>query len=123
MAHVTGPVSTLPGSLHKVPAGTCCDEHEDREAMYRVQGETDSMGAEYVDLCSECYDPLKSADNKLAAATGRCDWCGLEKDTLRPRRDMDEGMCGPVYRVCLECVQAENDRYAEEYELNHGYDD
>ena len=44
MADVTGPISTLPGSRHRVPDGQSCDTHSDRFAVYRIQGETDSTG-------------------------------------------------------------------------------
>ena len=50
MAEVTGPISTLPGARHALPAGTMCDEHPDRPAVARVQGETDSFGCELNDL-------------------------------------------------------------------------
>lgn len=90
-----------------------CDQHDDRPAVARVQGETDSFGAEYADLCQECIDEV----SKYAAEqrTGRCDWCKLEKDDLRPRRDFEEGTCGRVYDVCGECVRKENERIREEF--------
>jgi hypothetical protein len=46
MGEVTGPISTLPGHSHQVPDGTVCDDHPDRPAVARIQGETDSFGAE-----------------------------------------------------------------------------
>ena len=49
-------VFTRSGSHHKVPAGTMCDDHQDRPATHRIQGETDSFGCEYIDWCDECYD-------------------------------------------------------------------
>lgn len=33
-----------------------CDDHPDRPATHRVQGETDSFGCEYIDWCQECHD-------------------------------------------------------------------
>jgi hypothetical protein len=53
MADVTGPISTLPGAVHRVPEGATCDEHPDRPAVLRVQGETDSFGSETIDYCQE----------------------------------------------------------------------
>jgi hypothetical protein len=44
------------GSLHRVPSGMTCDDHPERLAVKRVQGETDSFGCEYIDWCQECYD-------------------------------------------------------------------
>jgi len=32
-----------------------CDDHQDRPATHRIQGETDSFGCEYIDWCDECY--------------------------------------------------------------------
>ncbi len=43
MAEVTGPISSLPGAYHSLPKGTMCDEHPDRPAVARVQGETDCL--------------------------------------------------------------------------------
>src|SRR3954463_12051043 len=54
MADVTGPISTLPGTGHHLPDGTMCDQHPDRPAVARIQGETDSFGCEMNDLCQEC---------------------------------------------------------------------
>lgn len=68
MAYVSdGPVMTLPGARLPFPPGTTCDTegHEDRPAVARIQGETDSFGCEAADLCTECAE----ADAK--AAQGR----------------------------------------------------
>jgi hypothetical protein len=56
MAEVTGPISTLPGAGHAFPDGTKCDQHPDRDAVARIQGETDSMGCEMHDMCEECAE-------------------------------------------------------------------
>lgn len=61
MGDVTGPVSTLPGAGHALPAGTMCDDHPDRPAVARIQGETDSFGSELWDLCEECRDEMQKA--------------------------------------------------------------
>ena len=116
MADVTGPISTLPGTVRTPPTGTMCDNHPDRPATHRVQGETDSMGCEMWDECDECFEKGK-AEAKLHAAewaTGRCDWCKKDVTDLRDRRDYEEGMCGRVYRVCGPCVVDENARLEEE---------
>jgi hypothetical protein len=44
MSDVTGPISSLPGSTHAAPTAGMCDDHPDRPAVARVQGETDSFG-------------------------------------------------------------------------------
>lgn len=112
MADVIGPCSTLPGHRSAPPDGVMCDEHPGRPALARIQGETDSFGAELYDLCQECLDEF----NKHAHEDreGACDWCGHEAKDLRPRRDFDEGMCGRVYKVCGECVRKENERLTHE---------
>ena len=51
-----GRVFTRTGSLHRVPAGMTCDDHPHLPAAKRVQGETDSFGCEYIDMCQTCYD-------------------------------------------------------------------
>lgn len=109
MADVIGPCSTLPGSRHQLPEGTACDEHRSVPAVARVQGETDSFGAELHDLCQPCLDALKSG-----MSSGCCDWCEKHAIDLRSRRDFEEGSCGPVYEVCGDCVRAENKRLQEE---------
>lgn len=117
MADVTGPISSLPGSTHATPEGTMCDEHPDRPAIKRIQGETDSMGCEMWDACAECVAEIR--EGQALQRIGRCDWCKTEATDLRPRRDYEEGMCGPVYDVCGACVRKENAELEEE----ESYDD
>lgn len=114
MAHVSGPTSRLPGSRHPLPAGAMCDDHPDRPAVARIQGETDSFGAEYLDLCQECVDQLQAGEAE--GATGRCDWCANSATDLAHHRDLDEGMSGPVYRVCVCCRRAEVERLRAEFD-------
>lgn len=118
MADVTGPISTLPGSRHTFPYGTMCDEHPDRPAVARIQGETDSFGCEMNDCCQECVDEIRSY--AAEARCGQCDWCKHEATDLRDARDYEEGMCGPVYRVCGECIRQRNEAAREE--LDRYYD-
>jgi len=107
MADVSkGSVSTLPGSVSKLPAGTMCDDHPDRPAVKRVQGETDSFGCEYNDMCQECYTKYKEYVAN-ADTSGKCDWCKQHADKLISHRDIEEGSCGRVYDVCLPCIDAE----------------
>lgn len=122
MAHVIGPTSSLPGTRHKLPAGTTCDDHPDRPAVARIQGETDSFGAELNDLCQECLDQFNS--HQADARTGVCDWCSSPATDLTNRRDIDEGMTGRVYRVCGICRKAESERLDEELAeiRDHFYD-
>jgi hypothetical protein len=116
MAEVIGPCSTLPGALHPVPVGTMCDDHPDVPAVKRVQGETDSFGAELNDLCEVCYKEHQAAveAHKAEDATGVCDWCKKPAFDLRPRRDYEEGLYGRLYDVCGACVKSENDMLQQE---------
>jgi hypothetical protein len=116
MSDVTGPISSLPGSAHPVPADTMCDNHPDRRATHRIQGETDSFGSEMHDLCHECVEEVRKGPNP----TGTCDWCKTTDQQLKPRRDYEEGMCGPVYHVCQGCIDKENKRLSDELD---DYDD
>lgn len=115
MGDVTGPIRTLPGSLHKLPEGAVCDDHPDRPAVRRVQGETDSLGAELLDVCQECYNELID----MSLSIGPCDWCGATAE-LKPRRDFEEGSTGRVYDVCQNCIDKQNKMIDEE--LGHSED-
>lgn len=114
-----GPVSSMPGSHHELPEGAKCDEHPKRKAVARIQGETDSMGCEYMDVCAECLKGIREYAASAEARTGECDWCHKHATDLRDRRDYDEGMAGPLYRVCGACVK----RQQEELEAEREYED
>lgn len=116
MADVSGPCSTLPGASF-APEAQMCDDHPNIVAYLKVQGETDSFGAEYHHLCKECYD--KQLACMAQARCGQCDWCKKPATDLCKRRDFEEGMCGPVYDVCGSCRRRE----IEEIEQNYDYDD
>ena len=107
MADVTGPISTLPGSGHGFPDGAMCDEHPDRPAVRRVQGETDSFGSEMHDMCAECHGKYRA--EMSAPDPGKCDWCKADVNDRSHKRDYEEGMSGRVYLVCKPCA----DRYDE----------
>lgn len=126
MAELTGPISTLPGAHHDVPNGTMCDEHPDRPAVARVQGETDSFGSELNDLCQECLDADRAYSRSPEATTGTCDWCKQEAADLRDRRDHEEGLYGRVYQVCGACRKRDEDEARAEmaqYDRWDGEDD
>lgn len=108
MADVTGPIHTLPGAAHAVPPGTMCDDHPDRPAVARIQGETDSFGAELIDCCAECNDALRASIR--APRDGWCDWCKTMAKDIRDHRDFEEGRGGPVYQVCARCRDREAQR-------------
>lgn len=116
MAEVSnGPVSTLPGHSSSVPKGAKCDEHPDRDAVRRIQGETDSFGCEYHDMCQECYDEYVH-EAKNADRSEKCDWCGQHDEHLYPHRDIEEGSHGRVYEMCKPCIDAERQRWEEDEE-------
>jgi hypothetical protein len=125
MAEVTGPISTLHGAHHAVPEGVMCDEHTDRPATHRVQGETDSFGCELIDMCDECHvaHKVEMAAYREEARRGQCEWCKGTATDLRDRRDPDEGSYGRVYRVCGACVKRQNEEAEEELERYGYYDD
>lgn len=124
MADVTGPISTLGNSVHAVPEGTMCDNHPDRPATVRRQGETDSFGCEMHDLCAECNvewnEEIRNADT-----SGKCEWCKMQVDKRYDRRDYNEGMCGRIYQVCMPCIDKQNKQAQEELDEydRGGFDD
>jgi hypothetical protein len=116
-----GRVSSMPGSSHSLPAGTKCDQHEDREAVARIQGETDSFGCEYCMMCQECLDQHRAYRAAELEKEKRCDWCGCMSKGVRSRRDFEEGMSGRLYDVCPACIDKENKLLAEELAENDRY--
>lgn len=126
MADVTGPISTLPGSRHKVPDGTVCDEHPEKLAVVRKQGETDSFGAELYDLCQECVDQEKARAEE-AAKNPEPNWCDHCKafipEPVTATRDPEEGTCGPVYHLCTSHRKSLFDNFVPEYDGEDDYYD
>lgn len=104
MAHVGGPISTLPGTLLKLPENQTCDDHPDRLAVVRVQGETDSFGYEAIDWCDECYNKYLSAKEN-PEYNHSCDHCQAVDCKTTATRDPDEGSCGPIYNLCDNCLK------------------
>lgn len=97
---ITGYCRTLPGSAHRVPAGTKCDNHPERIAVSRLQGHTDDNGAALHDLCSECRAEFSL---QLDQPQRLCEVCNRPKDDLQRWRDPADGVAGPVYQACGEC--------------------
>ncbi|MEQ8829530.1 MAG: hypothetical protein RLW87_06955 [Alphaproteobacteria bacterium] len=109
MAEVTGPISTLPGTGHRMPPEAMCDFHPDVPAVARIQGETDSFGAELHDVCETCLAAFRKGIAEQRNELRTCDWCKAEGVKVRPHRDHEEGMYGPVYQVCSACIAKENE--------------
>lgn len=112
MSDVTGPISSLPGSWHPIEKGATCDNHPDREATRRLQGETDSFGSEMHDLCDECATEYRNSLKQPVSQ--QCDWCKQKSTDCAPMRDIDEGLYGPVYTVCRSCRISYNTALDEE---------
>lgn len=113
----------LPGARHALPAGAKCDCHPERDAVANVQGETDSFGFETVLMCRECLDEDREYERSAEARSGKCDWCGKEATDLSWARDYEEGMGGPVYRVCRACITRRDDLARQELARYDGYFD
>ena len=103
MADVTGPISTLPGSIHRVPEGMECDDHTGRLATHRVQGETDSFGSEMIDMCDECFENYRKEIEAHQNDPHLCERCMYQKEGVKPTRDPEEGSCGRLYDMCPSC--------------------
>lgn len=122
MAEVSqGRVSSMPGSRHALPAGATCDRHQDRPAVARVQGETDSFGCEYNDMCQECVDEHRAFIEAELNSPKYCCWCKQMKLHVSPHRDFEEGTSGPLYDVCADCRSEENKRAVAELEESGRY--
>ena len=118
-----GPVSSMSGDEVRLPLGLMeCDVHQDRSAVVRLQGETDSFGAEFNFLCDECLKDAIKSQEEFVQQPYECDWCG-KKAVLSEVRDYSEGMFGPVYCVCPACRSAQNKRAQEEMEEMEDDDD
>ncbi len=88
----------------RLPRDQTCDEHQDRFAVVRIQGETDSMGYEAIDMCTDCYAAFnlnKDSDDSLNET--KCEICSISGVKVTPTRDPEEGLCGRVYHVCDKC--------------------
>jgi hypothetical protein len=98
---------TLPGFTIAGAEGQC-EQECGRPATCQVQGETDSSGAEWWNLCDVCA--AAAGDPTI---DGPCDWCKQDAGALRPIRDWEEGLGGPVYWVCAACAKKEREGFAE----------
>ena len=113
MADVTGPFGSLPGSRHLVPRGMVCDNHQDRPAVARIQGETDSMGSEMRDWCEECHRQHLTQASE-ADKSGYCELCDENMPVIKKWRDPDEGRCGRIYDACTKCIGERNRQFLED---------
>ena len=77
------------------------------------------MGCELHDMCDECFKEFKAHG---VYRPEECDWCEQKADDIRPTRDHEEGMCGPVYYVCGVCRKRRDERVEQEMRES-GHDD
>lgn len=94
---------SLPGHRTKISEPAPCEDCG-KPAVFSVQGETDSFGAEYHDLCRNCAGKFNPN------AEGACDFCSTHSNLLKPTRDFEEGANGPVYYVCDPCINRRRER-------------
>jgi len=107
----------LPGHTVKCGDGYTCEGWNcecSNPATYRIQGETDSFGCEYIYLCDGCKKIMDTPDPDTVPESTICDWCKKEVTVWSHMRDFDEGTSGPVYHVCSACRAKENRRAEEE---------
>lgn len=112
----------MPGSVHKLPDKTVCDTHPDRLAVIRLQGETDSFGAELNDMCQECLDEHKKYLSE-EDTSGKCDWCKTDVQKRVTTRDYEEGLAGRLYYVCVPCINKYDESIRRELENSDFLDD
>ena len=126
---VTGPVNTMPNSTHSVENGAMCDNHPNRVATTSKQGETDSFGSEIHELCDECEASWKAQASK--PYVGYCEFCTRQAYSsaqwvqveVFDYRDYEEGMNGPVYKVCKSHLDSMNESQLKQcHESNHVHD-
>ena len=93
----------LPGCWTTVSVAHECEvEGCTAPAHNRLQGETDSFGAECMYYCAEHKVAEEATLAQAAEVSRHCDCCDkLAK--LYPTRDWEEGIGGQVYDVCAEC--------------------
>lgn len=106
----------LPGNVKKLsPASTLSCDNDSNLAVVRIQGETDSFGAEYEYLCDLCYEQYKEEIAEQGPMVGHCDHCGKEHRLIH-WRDPGEGLCGPVYTICEGCASKAHALEVSDYE-------
>jgi DNA-directed RNA polymerase subunit RPC12/RpoP len=106
----TSSVNSLPGSKKACSNGEKCDDHPEVDAVHRIQGETDSFGCEYFYVCQLCFEEFEKAGDPEYD----CDGCGID-GPVKPARDPDEGMAGPVYYYCTTCMKEHKERISRDH--------
>jgi len=107
-------IGGLPGDTKAIDSNEQCDNCENTVTK-RVQGETDSFGAEYHYVCDDCAAKMKQEDEEYRNILTSCDWCKKEAK-LHTARDFEEGLSGPVYEICDDCASKQNRALREEFD-------
>ena len=100
--------------------GTFCYTHQHIKATHRICSEADSFGAEYYNMCDECWDEYQAAIKAKLEDPEQwesCPKCRNHVPRLTSYRDPDEGMCGPVYEACPDCVSKFWKSFEDECEM------
>lgn len=91
----------LPGSWTAYVGDEPCQVCGEKAAA-RLQGETDSMGAEYSWWCDDHIQAVRDSLKASREVEHICDGCGA-KAKVYPSRCWEEGSNGPVYDWCSSC--------------------
>jgi len=122
MPYLPGQIATA--SNQELSQHTCegFDEgHCGKPSELKVVGETDSFGSEFHYMCRECH--TKEVEHyKENPTLETCERCNQEA-VVRPYRDPDEGMSGPVYWACSPCISKYMEYYREDEPVNQFADD
>lgn len=100
----------LPGDVVRIQTSEYEDEgcyHDgcSKRPEWRLQGETDSMGAEYHFYCDQHLKEVQKVMREAPEVLESCDGCGAMA-VLRPSRCWEEGNNGPVYHWCPACRES-----------------
>lgn len=112
---------TLPGqfvyaSASELAENPCEGVHEGgcgKPSTKKQAGEVDSFGAEWHFLCDECLAEERRLAEEEGPSLSTCEKCGNQAE-IKPYRDPDEGMSGPVYWACRPCINKYMEYYREE---------
>ena len=117
-----GDWSKVKDQTHVSNDANFCEHRAKRPMTWRLQGETDSFGAEYWYYCDECAEEEKRRQQEYRKEhendEEECDWCGgmTPRKYIRNHRDFEEGSAGRVYRVCDTCINRETLQFLAEIE-------
>lgn len=108
----------LPGQISAVDTNPddegCYHEGCECRPTHKLCTEADSMGEEYAYYCAEHIEVVRKEIEEAEPLIDTCDWCGAPDVELRPFRDWEEGLNGPVSDVCGICRGKSVDRANEE---------